>query len=294
MRPRRQGAVRNLLVPVAALAFAVTLLGCVGAGAGPTGAVPTGPGTTGAPSGPASPPSASPSPVTVDGRTFLSTAVTENGIARPLARNTRIRLQFVDGRLVASAGCNTMGGAYSLAGNVLQVQGLAMTDMGCDPERHAQDDWFAKLLAAGPTLAVDGANLVVEAGSSRITLLDREVAEPDLTLVGHTWVVTGFVDGDVAGSLGPTTASLVFAPDGRVQVDTGCNTGAGGYVMDEGARTLRFSAIGLTKKACADQGGATERAVLAVIGTEAVSYEIDSTNLTLTAGKRGLQLIAKP
>jgi heat shock protein HslJ len=239
-------------------------------------------------------PTASLSPPALAGRTFLSTAVTDNGVPRQLAQDTRIRLQFVDGRLVANAGCNTMGGAYSLAGNVLHVEGLSMTEMGCDPERHAQDDWVAKLLAAGPTLAVDGANLAVEAGDTRITLLDREVAEPDKSLIGPTWVVTGFVDGDVAGSLGPTSASLVFGADGRVHVDTGCNTGAGSYVLDEAARTLRISAIGLTKKACADQGGASERAVLAVIGTDVVSYEIDSSNLTLTAGRRGLQLVAKP
>src|SRR5687767_3548860 len=72
----------------------------------------------------------------LDGRTFLSTGVTANGAPFPLIANTRVRLEFVDGRLVASAGCNTLGGQYRVQDGLLNVSDLATTDMGCDPERH--------------------------------------------------------------------------------------------------------------------------------------------------------------
>jgi hypothetical protein len=42
------------------------------------------------------------------GRTFLSTAVTENGAPKQLVAGTRIQLRFDDRQVVASPGCNTM------------------------------------------------------------------------------------------------------------------------------------------------------------------------------------------
>src|SRR5690606_31306221 len=48
----------------------------------------------------------------LDGRTFLSTAVVEDGQPRPLVPGTQIRLGFHDGRIAASAGCNTLRGTY--------------------------------------------------------------------------------------------------------------------------------------------------------------------------------------
>ena len=95
---------RRLPVLIAAVAVPVIVLGCVGAGAGPSGSRP-GSGAASA----STVPSATPA-LTLDGRTFLSTAVTENGVARALVGGTRIRLQFLDGRLAATAGCNTMAG----------------------------------------------------------------------------------------------------------------------------------------------------------------------------------------
>ena len=72
------------------------------------------------------------SPPPFDGTEWLSTAVTEDGADRPLVDGTRIRLSFTDGELAASAGCNTMGGAYRIEEGLLVVEGGGMTEMGCD------------------------------------------------------------------------------------------------------------------------------------------------------------------
>ena len=50
-------------------------------------------------------------PAWPQGRTFLSTSVTENGAPRALVDGTRIELTFAeDDRVTANAGCNIMGG----------------------------------------------------------------------------------------------------------------------------------------------------------------------------------------
>jgi len=88
------------------------------------------------------------------------------------------------------------------------------------------------------------------------------------------------------------SAALTFS-DGRVLVDTGCNTGEASYAEDPGTNTLRFSGLGLTKRACTGANGAMEQAVVAVLRSEAVTWEIEASRLTLRAGDRGLMLVAR-
>ena len=82
---------------VAALSIALGVAGCVG----------------GPPASPSSTPA--PDPATaLDGRTFLSTALTVDGAAKPLVAGTRVRLGFQGNGLSASAGCNTFGATFRL------------------------------------------------------------------------------------------------------------------------------------------------------------------------------------
>lgn len=225
----------------------------------------------------------------LDGRTFLSVDVTENGAARPLVPGTRVALRFEDGRTGASAGCNTMGGTYTLDGDRIRIDGAAMTEMGCDPERHDQDDWLFGFLGSGPRLTLSGNDLVLTSGGTTIRLVDREIAEPDLPLVRTTWTVTTIVVGGTASSLpAEVVASLEFTDDGRVSVETGCNSGGGTYQVD--GSTLRFGVHAMTERACAGPAGQVEAAVLAALAADTVAFEIDADTLTLVAGDNGLGL----
>ena len=229
------------------------------------------------------------SPPGLEGREFLSIAVTEGGADRPLVAGTRIRLSFRDGQLGASAGCNLMGGAYRLEGGRLVVNAAAMTEMGCDEPRHAQDDWLFGFLGARPTVGLAGNELILQVGDTVIRLLDREVAEPDLPLVGPTWTVDSILSGDVVSSVPPgVVATIRFGPDGRFELETGCNQG-GGQIAGDGS-TLRFLDLVLTRRACDGPAGDMEAAVLAVLGRDPVTYQIEAQALTLSAGDRGLVL----
>jgi heat shock protein HslJ len=216
--------------------------------------------------------------------------VTEGGADRPLVNGTRIRIGFEDGRMSASAGCNTMGGSYRIDGGLLVLDGLAMTEMGCDPDRHAQDDWLATFLGARPAVRLAGNELALEGGGTIIRLLDREVADPDLPLSGTLWTVDSIITGDAVSSVpAGVVATLRFTGDGQVAIQTGCNQGGGRVTVENG--TLRFSDLVMTEMACAGPAGAMEHAVLAVVqGAVPVSYEIEARSLTLMAGANGLGL----
>ena len=232
----------------------------------------------------------SPPGSSVDGRTFLSTRVTDNGADRPLAPGTRIRLRFEAGTLSASAGCNLMSGSYRVQDRVLVATITQTTEMGCDDVRFKQDDWLAGFLGAKPIVELTGNDLVLRAGPTVITLLDRTLADPDLPLVGPTWTVVSVLAGSTASSVpAGAVATLTFTGDGRVDVKTGCNSGSGPYIATPSQ--LQFGPLALTKRACIDPAAtALEAAIVAVIGSGTVDYRIEASTLTLEAGGRGLGL----
>ncbi|HEY8546994.1 MAG TPA: META domain-containing protein, partial [Acidimicrobiales bacterium] len=118
-------------------------------------------------------------------------------------------------------------------------------------------------------------------------------------LEGTTWVLDGFLDGDVASSLpAGGSATVTFDPaTGRVLVDdTGCNGGGGSYSVDPGAAPDRgqvtISDFATTLMRCEGPAMAVEDQVVAVLGGP-VDYEIEADRLTLLhADGKGITLRA--
>jgi heat shock protein HslJ len=229
-------------------------------------------------------------PLGLQGRTFLSTSVTDGGQPRSLVAGTVIRLTFgSDGNLGASAGCNMFGATYKVDGGVLRVEGGAMTEMGCDADRMDQDQWVFAFLTSGPTVSLTGNDLVLRSAEVVIRLVDREIAEPDLALVGPTWTVVSIVSGDAVSSVpAGAVATLVIGADGRFALEAGCNSGGGTYTVD--GASIRFTDIATTKKACQGAAGDLETAVLGVLRAESLTFAIDASTLSLRAGSVGLDL----
>lgn len=230
-----------------------------------------------APSGP---------PATVDGKTYVSTDV-KGAI---LVARTRIQLTFKDGNLNAHGGCNSMGGTYAIVGDRLRTVQMFMTEMGCDEPRMQQDEWLARLLG-GATIALAGDTLTLSDGTIILTLLDREVANPDKPIVGTRWVLDGILSGDTVSSVPAGVTASIRIADGRVEVEAGCNTGGGTVTLT--AETLTFGPIGLTKMACEPGAMDVERAVIGVLAGPVV-YTIEADVLTLDTGGAGLMFRAAP
>lgn len=224
----------------------------------------------------------------LEGRSFWSTSVTEDGAERPLVDGTQIALSFDADSLSASAGCNALGGTYRLDDGILVVGDLAMTEMGCDPERHAQDDFVAGLLTARPRMAIDGDRLTLTTDSVVADFLDREVADPDRPITGTEWEVTGFIDGDVATSFAvDEPATLVFADRSTLTGFDGCagfsisvevsDGSIGGPV--EGDGEIQFGSMVQAEADCDLDPTYTASLYRALTG--GASYTIDGPNLTI-------------
>lgn len=273
----RLGAMRPRIVLPLALMSALLLGACSGAG-GAANPTPSG--------SPPGSPDATPGRQGLEGRTFLSTA----SDGRALAAGSRVRLSFQGGQIGANGGCNSMSGPYAIDGDGLVVRQLVTTEMACEQLLMDQDQWLADLLD-GALIALAGDTLTLTKDGVRLTLLDREVADPDRALIGTRWVVDGLVSaGGVSSVPVGVVAALTFA-DGRVDVEAGCNRGGGAVTIADA--TLAFGPIALTKMACAGAAMEVERAVAAVLSGQ-VRYAIDAGTLTLEAGAAGLMLRAAP
>jgi heat shock protein HslJ len=225
----------------------------------------------------------------LDGREFVSTAVT----GHRLVAGSQIRLNFDGDRLGVSAGCNQLGGTWSIDDNAALVvpDDMAMTEMACDPPALMdQDTWLATFLTSRPTVARDGETLTLTGGDVTITLLDREVADPDRPLEGTKWTVDGLVAADAVSSVpSDVRVPTVRFDGGQVSVDTGCNTGSGDH--EATAAEITFGPITTTLIGCDEPAASVEAHVVGVLhGT--VTYQIEAGTLTLTNGDQGLVLRA--
>jgi heat shock protein HslJ len=270
-----------IAVPLLLLFGAAGLAGCAGDGA--TGGSGPGPGAGEQPGAPAG---ALPA-----GRTFVSTAVTQAGTAKPLVAGTSIRLQILDdARIAVQAGCNTAQGAARLDAGALVVDDLAVTEIGCEEALHQQDEWITGFFRERPAWRLDGDTLVLTGKDIELRMTDNAQAQPARTLVGTRWMVDTLVSAGASSSIPTGTAAFVtFAPDGAVTGSTGCNSFGGTAKVD--AKTIDFGELIMTKMACDGAAGNLEATVLNVLD-QPLTYRIEGGRLFLEAPDgSGLQLV---
>ncbi len=225
----------------------------------------------------------------LDGRTFLSTELLVNGEVRELVPGTRVRIAFAADSISISGSCNTAGGAYRVEDGVLITDALAMTEMACEEPRMAQDDLVVEFVGDRPAIALVDDTLTLTTETMVLTMLDREVADPDRPLVGTKWIATTIIDGDAASSLPEGVEVTLEFVDARVQGRFGCNSGGGDYSVD--GSTLTVGSLMTTKMACDEPQATIESHVLSVLDGD-VEFTIEAASLMLTNGTLGLGLSA--
>lgn len=276
---RRPTAMTNLRLLAASLVFAV--LGVVLLSCGDRGGTDPGPvvGST-----------------TLD-VTYVVTGVTDGGEPRSLVAGSEIRLRFDADRLGITAGCNSMGGTYTLDGTRLSVADLATTDMGCDAALMEQDTWVAGLFGRDVQLTT-GAEPALISGDVVLALADREQVSPDRPLVGTRWELDTLVDGEAASSL-PQGSSGFLTLTTKTRYDTSvpCGSSQGGRYTVEGDRiTFTVGSVGIADCFGGDPdiaGGNSlvSEAFREVLGAGA-RWSIEENRLTITRGDRGLGFTA--
>ncbi|NUS45850.1 MAG: META domain-containing protein [Mycobacteriaceae bacterium] len=227
------------------------------------------------------------------GRTFLSTAV--QGQAIP--GGGPLELRFFDGRVSASAGCNTSNGEARFKADVLEVGQLGTTLLGCPGARAQADEWQNSLLKASPHWKLEGNTLTLATADRTVTLLDKKEAKPDKPIVGTTWAVTSLLQPDAAvtsAALNRVQPTILIDKDGKVTGSGGCNrlTGSAEVAKDGAEITFR---LGSTKMMCEKDVMEIENHLTRALGgTVTAAVDADTLTLENPATDTGLVLRARP
>lgn len=216
------------------------------------------------------PPSVAGGPM-VGNRTFVSTTIAGHA----LVAGTTVTLAFRDGQLGASAGCNSMSGAYFIVGATLRIDQLASTEMGCAADLMAQDQWLAAFLP-NATIDLREAGMTLSKGGVVLELVDRQTTS--VPLEGTFWRVDGIVSGDTVSSVPLGVEATLVILGGEASVYTGCNWGS--IKVTAAGGKIGFGAISMTARGCEPAAAPVERAILAVLeGTQ--PYTVEGTSLTI-------------
>ncbi|MFI7064574.1 META domain-containing protein [Kribbella sp. NPDC050124] len=240
------------------------------------------------------------------GKTYLSTAVTEDGKPRHLVPNTRLRLTFAEvpnlnaegprvyDVLGAHAGCNRLKAAVAagelLTDGRLWIDGFGGTARGCTPPLRAQDEWLSEFLTSRPSWHLDGDQLTLTSAGTTITLLDRRIVEPDFPLDGIRWkLIATITNGDLFHHHHSAEPAWLTFDGERLTGSTGANELSGTVTR---AGTELTCAVLATDRACTGQTAEVETAILTTLSAK-VTFAIDYNRLTLmTPAGIGLDLTA--
>ncbi len=174
-----------------------------------------------------------------------------------LVPKSSVTLQFADGRLSGSDGCNRYSGSYSLKQTALAVSpNLASTQMACAPDINAQAQAYIAALTGAKSYRIDGDRLDLLAADGKAS---ATFAAQSRSLAGTSWSATGINNGRQAVSslVKDSSVTMDFGKDGIVGGSAGCNRYTATYKSDGSSLTIGQAAV--TRMMCAEPTGVMEQ-----------------------------------
>jgi len=196
-------------------------------------------------------------------------------------------LNFEDGRVHGSDGCNRFAGSYTSTGTEFRMgDDMMSTNMACPEPVMRQAETFLQALKTATALLL---------GSERLVLLDSAgnalatfTAQPN-TLGDTAWVVTGFNNGKqaVVGVATGTKLTATFKADGKLGGSAGCNRYSALYTID--GKAISIGPLATTRKSCGSPAGVmTQEARFLKALSTAATWRMDGDRLELRTSKGAL------
>jgi heat shock protein HslJ len=198
---------------------------------------------------------------------------------------TEITLDFNEGQVAGSAGCNRYFANYTVtaAGN-LQIGPAGSTMMACPEEIMQQEGDFLAALGAAESFTLNGETLTIHFGEGDLVFEEAQ----DLTLEGQVWTLSGVALNEAIVSTTLDSEITGEFSDGQVTGSAGCNSYFASY--ETVGSTLSLGPIGSTRMACDDETNQRETEFLTAFGS-AAGYDISRNTLTLTDAEGNALLI---
>lgn len=170
-------------------------------------------------------------------------------------------IEFGEGTLSGSAGCNSYFADYWVEGASLELGAVASTEMWCDGLME-QETEFLRMLSAAQSFSVRDGELVLETGNGILVFSDAAPL-PEVAVDGTLWQLETIGVGEIAQSVIDGTQITVKFSEGQVSGHTGCNAFSASYSLD--GDLVEFGPMATTLQDCGDQVMEQEAHVLALL-----------------------------
>jgi heat shock protein HslJ len=199
----------------------------------------------------------------------------EGDLATPLP-DTEITIEFKDGQVAGSAGCNSYFADYTvMAEGNLQIGLIGSTMMACPEDIMQQESDYLAALATAESFTLDGETLTVHTGQGNLVF---DIAR-DLTLEGQGWTLSGIVQNEAIVSTAVDSEITVEFSGAEVAGSAGCNSYFASYEIVDSS--LSLGPIGSTMMTCDDETNQRETEFFSALESVA-GYNISRKTLTLT------------
>jgi heat shock protein HslJ len=188
-------------------------------------------------------------------------------------------IEFDSGRVSGTSFCNGFGGAYRIDGELLVLEDVASTLVGCDGEIGTAEGAFVGVLyGSGLSFVVDGTELVLtsDTGELRFTRLPPV---PAADLVGTRWVLEGIAQNGTASAVNGEPV-LELREDGTATFTTGCPTLTGTWTT-RGATVFLADLVHEPIPCAPDMSG--QESLVTQVLSGGFQVVIDGDILTVTA-----------
>ena len=209
---------------------------------------------------------------------------------RALVPGSQVTLQFANGTIQGTDGCDRYHGPYTAHADGFRLSGnVASTTMACPEPLMQQATAFIGALSQARAARIEGHQLALLDANGEVL---ATFAPQNRDLSGTAWQVTGYNNGKraVISLLNGSTLTMAFA-DGNMSGSAGCNTYRAAYTAS--GKSVSIGNVAATKKMCAQPQGAMEQeaAFLKALADAAV-VRIDGDRLELRSGAGALMVTA--
>jgi heat shock protein HslJ len=199
---------------------------------------------------------------------------------------------FDAGKISGNAGCNDYTGSYTLDGDKIAVDGLAMTAMACPEIQMALEQAYTTTLSKVATYAIAGNALELKTAEGTVGLRYRVAERPSLTKTRWLATMINSGSGAVVSVVGGSRVTAIFAEAGTVAGSGGCNDYSGPYTVD--GSSIEIGPLMATEKACVEAAVNQQEAAYFAALEKVATFDFKGDRLELRAGDGSLQVEYRP
>lgn len=176
-----------------------------------------------------------------------------------------LSFDFEKGTIAGNAGCNNFNGGFTLTeNNEFTASKVATTMMMCIHD-NKEPQFLSALSTPNLIVSIDkegqlnlsqDKSVVLQFAKGEIPKAEGGVTRVNAETLAATWTLTSFTGEDVAKLYTGKVPTIVFAADGKVSGNGGCNSYRGTYTLEE--NTVTFGPLMSTKMACPSLDGETK------------------------------------